>query len=128
MPAAASSSSLVPEPGISRTARWVIHSFCGPAPSRVSFTAEPSPPSGWWSSATTMRPFVTAAAATRVSVSTGLMEYKSMTRAWMSSAARRSAAARQACKVTPAPIRVTTSRWLERSTLDPPIGNVSAVS
>ena len=43
-----------------------------PPSSRAWVTAEPSPPSGWWSSATIRRPLVTAAAATSVSVSMGL--------------------------------------------------------
>ena len=48
-----------------------------------------------------------------------------MTRAWTFSFSRMSAALRQACKVTPAPMRVTSSWSLERSTFEPPMGNVS---
>ena len=51
-----------------------------------------------------------------------------ITRACMSSAASRSAAARPSCRVTPAPISVTTSGWIERRTFEPPIGKVSAAS
>ena len=51
-----------------------------------------------------------------------------MTRAPMPSAASWSAAARHSCRVTPAPISVTTSSGLDRSTFDPPIGNFSPVS
>jgi hypothetical protein len=46
MPAAASSSLLVPEPGISRTARCATDSSARPAPVSASSTAEPRPPSG----------------------------------------------------------------------------------
>ena len=49
------------------------------ASSRASATAEPTPPSGWWSSATTIRPPVASAAATSVSMSIGLTEYRSIT-------------------------------------------------
>src|SRR6266705_3802743 len=72
IPAASSSSSLVPEPGISLTARWVTASSGVPA--SASRTADPRPPSGWWSSAITIRPRVAAAAAVRVGASTGLTE------------------------------------------------------
>jgi hypothetical protein len=51
-----------------------------------------------------------------------------MTRALMPSSASVSAAARQACRVTPAPIRVTWSFFYERSTLAPPTGKVSVAS
>ena len=75
----------MPEPGISRTARWVTARSARPAPVRASRTADPRPPSGWWSSAMTSRPPVAAAAAARVAVSAGLTEYRSMTRALMPS-------------------------------------------
>ena len=52
---------------------------------RASTTADPRPPSGWWSSARTSRPPVAAAAAVSVAVSTGLTEYRSITRALMPS-------------------------------------------
>jgi hypothetical protein len=42
-------------PGVSRTARWASDRFDRPAASRLSVTAEASPPSGWWPSAITMR-------------------------------------------------------------------------
>ena len=48
-----------------------------------------------------------AAAADKVAVSAGLTEYRSMTRALIPSSFSWSAAARQPCRVTPAPIRVT---------------------
>ena len=46
MPAASSSSLLVPDPGISRTARWATDTSARPAPVSASSTAEPRPPSG----------------------------------------------------------------------------------
>ena len=47
MPAASSSSWLVPEPGISRTARCATRKSNRPASASASSTAEPRPPSGW---------------------------------------------------------------------------------
>ena len=55
-------------------------------------------------------------------VSMGFSEYRSMTRTLVPSLASCSAAARQLCKVTPAPINVTWSLALDRMTLAPPIG------
>lgn len=47
MPAASSSSWLVPEPGISRTARCATRRSTRPVSASASSTAEPRPPSGW---------------------------------------------------------------------------------
>ena len=90
-------------------ARWATLSSARPAPVRASTTAEPMPPSGWWSSATTSRPPVAAAAGDSVAVSIGLTEYRSITRALMPSSRELVGRARQACRVTPAPISVTWS-------------------
>ena len=59
-------------------------------------------------------------------MSIGLTEYRSTTRARMPSPASWSAAARQLCRVTPAPISVTWSSGLDRTTFAPPIGNASS--
>ena len=51
-----------------------------------------------------------------------------MTRAAIPSAASWSAAARQACSVTPAPMSVTASSGPDRSTFEPPTGKASALA
>src|SRR5690606_7456464 len=85
MPAWWSSSAGLPEVGIRRTAR-VLTGAGTPAEAKPLSTASPRPPSGQWSSAVT-RPRVCLAAWTRVSVSIGLIEYRSITRAWIPSEA-----------------------------------------
>src|SRR5207248_9975359 len=61
-----------------------------------------------------------------VFTSTGLIEYRSITRTGIFLAASASAAAMQLCSVTPAPISATLSLGLWRTTLEPPTLNVSA--
>ena len=73
IPAAASSSAGLPEPGISRTASRTTRAGVSPSES-ASSTASPIPPSGQWSSTVTIRPPVASAAARSVSASTGLTE------------------------------------------------------
>src|SRR5215470_15798230 len=72
------------------------------------------------------RPPVAAAASRSAWVSIGLIEYRSRTRALIPSPASSPAAARQWCRVTPAPISVTWSSGLDRTALDPPTGKASS--
>ena len=129
IPAASSSSSLVPDPGISR------HGEMGDgqlgAPGAGQGVEDGRPEAALGVVVFGERPAVPRwprRAAVRVAVSIGLTEYRSMTRALMPSSRSWSAAARQACRVTPAPTRVTWSSSAERSTLEPPTGNDSPAS
>jgi len=97
-----------------------------PAPASALSTASPRPPSGQWSSTVISRPPHSRAAATSVSTSTGLTEYRSMTRACTPSCSRRSAAVSASCTVTPAPTMARRSSGEERTTFAPPSGNFSS--
>jgi DNA ligase D-like protein (predicted polymerase) len=93
---------------------WWIRGAWWPLANAAS-TASPRPPSGQWSSTVTKLP-VASAAARSVCVSTGLTEYRSITRAAMPSAASESAAMSASWTVTPAAMMVTRSSPPERST------------
>ena len=85
------------------------------------------PPSGQWSSTTTIRPPVALAAAASVSPSIGFTEYASITRTRRPPFARSSAAFTASCSVMPAAITATRSSLPPpRTTLLPPIGNASS--
>ncbi|CAM02602.1 hypothetical protein SACE_3327 [Saccharopolyspora erythraea NRRL 2338] len=122
MPACCSSSAGLPEPGRAWTASLRTGTRLSVA-ARTSSTASPRPPSGQWSSTVTMPP-VCAAASRRVTESTGLTEYRSITLACTPSSASRSAARSDSCNVTPAPTRVMSPP--SRTTLEPPISNDSS--
>jgi len=74
IPAAASSSAGLPEPGISRTARRTTCGGSSPSSDSASSTASPMPPSDQWSSTVMIRPPVASDAARSVSTSTGFTE------------------------------------------------------
>jgi hypothetical protein len=73
------SSAPVPKPGMPLTARCAIWKLICPFDNTLSVTADPSPPSEWWSSATTIRPEMAAAAAEMVAAAIDLTEWQSTT-------------------------------------------------
>src|SRR5690606_20971894 len=75
MPASASCSAGVAEPGMPRTASWTTR---GPRSETADRTASPSPPSGQWSSTVITLPEEIAAFRS-TSASSGLIEYRSTT-------------------------------------------------
>src|SRR5204863_5973229 len=78
MPASASSSAGLPDPGMSRTPSLTTGGRSS-ASAKAPSTASPSPPSGHWSSATTTRSPAAAAASRSPPTAIGLSEQQSST-------------------------------------------------